>query len=105
MATRGRCGGLRSSYQVQEIALDLKSAYDTVCHEGLLSKMRKMEIPDYLIGWTRSFLAERVGLVGAVGNPGPDLGLPWEQVWHRAASVPVSHFGEDRMLCLGRITL
>ena len=38
-----------------------------------------------------------------VGNPGPDLGLPWELVWHRVASVPVSHFGEDQMLCLGRI--
>ena len=31
--------------------------------------------------------------------------LPRELVWHRAASVPVSHFGEDRMLGLERITL
>ena len=40
-----------------------------------------------------------------MGNPGPGLGLPWELVWHRAASVPMSHFGEDRMLCLGWIAL
>ena len=44
-------------------------------------------------------------LARGVGNLGPDLGLPWELVWHKAASVPMSHFGEDRMLGLGRIAL
>ena len=70
---------LRARRQVQAVALDLKSAYDTVWHRGLVSKMRKMGIPAYLIFWTRSFLSDRVGAVGvghATVEVTPECGVP-----------------------------
>ena len=70
---------LKARRQIQAVALDLKSAYDTVWHRGLLSKMRKMGIPAYLIFWTRSFLSDRLGAVGvghATVEVSPECGVP-----------------------------
>ena len=45
--------------------------------------------------------SSRGGVV--VGNRVVCLGVVMDTGWHRAASVPMSHFGEDWVLCLGRI--
>ena len=46
---------------------------------------------------TRSVSVDRNSSMGGVvvGNPGAGLGLPWALAGIGAASVPVSHFGED----------
>lgn len=39
--------------------LDIKKAFDSVWHKGLLFKMKQLNIPDYLIHITKSFLSDR----------------------------------------------
>ena len=54
---------LQTRHQVQAMALDIQSAYDTMWHAGLLTKMKGMGIDDYLIQWIRSFLHGRQGIL------------------------------------------
>ena len=50
-----RCG-----QQVQAVALDLQSAYDTVWRAGLLEKLSAMGVDWYIICWVQSFLEVRM---------------------------------------------
>ena len=50
-----RCG-----QQVQAVALDLQSAYDTVWRAGLLEKLSAMGVDWYIICWVQSFLEGRM---------------------------------------------
>ena len=50
-----RCG-----QQVQAVALDLQSAYDTVWRAGLLEKLSAMGVDWYIICWVQSFLEGRI---------------------------------------------
>lgn len=72
-------GALRSRRQTQAVTLDIKSAYDTVWHEGLLHKMRQLKIDDVYIQWVKSYLEGRQCTL-KVGNAEfvaePDCGLP-----------------------------
>ena len=51
---------LQQRQRVILLSLDLQSAYDRVWHDGLLYKLRAMNIPIPLIGWIRSFLSGRL---------------------------------------------
>jgi Reverse transcriptase (RNA-dependent DNA polymerase) len=39
--------------------MDVKGAFDYVVKERLLQRMNKLEIPQFLINWTESFLTNR----------------------------------------------
>ena len=65
--------------QLQAVALDIQSAYDTVWRNGLLEKMHRMKIPSYIIFWLKSFMEQRccwvqVGFAEVSCNP--ECGLP-----------------------------
>ncbi|CAF1247420.1 unnamed protein product [Rotaria sp. Silwood1] len=47
------------SHHAAVIFFDIKSAFDTVWHYGLIYKMKDFRLPDYLIYWTISFLYKR----------------------------------------------
>ena len=70
---------LRSRRQTQAVTLDIKSAYDTVWHDGLLHKMRQLQIDESYIQWVKSYLKGRQCVL-KVGNTelvvAPDCGLP-----------------------------
>lgn len=55
---------LQSRRRMVLLSLDIKGAYDRVWHPGLLHKLASMGIPRELLGWVRSFLADRVATVG-----------------------------------------
>ena len=55
---------LQTRHQVQVVAMDIQSTYDTVWHAGLLTKMKDMGIDEYLIRWIRSFLHRRQRILG-----------------------------------------
>ena len=55
---------LRSFRRMVLLSLDIRGAYDRVWHPGLLHKLAAMGIPGELLGWVRSFLADRVATVG-----------------------------------------
>ena len=64
-----------------------------ICKSSAITQIENLQfcqIPEIACTFICNFVA--------VGNPGPDLGLPWELVSIGAALVPVSRFGEDRML-------
>ena len=44
---------------VSVLALDLTGAYDNVDHNLLLDKMEQMNVPGYIINWTKQFLRNR----------------------------------------------
>ena len=70
---------LQTRHQVQAVALDIQSAYDTVWHAGLLTKMKDMGIDEYLIWWIRSFLHRRQGIL--------EVGMARQEV-HLDCGVP-----------------
>jgi hypothetical protein len=39
--------------------MNVKGAFDYVVKERLLQRMNKLEIPQFLINWTESFLTDR----------------------------------------------
>ena len=41
------------------LTFDIQKAFDKVWHQGVIYKMRKMRIPEYLINWIAAFLRER----------------------------------------------
>ena len=41
------------------VYLDLESAFDTVCHAGLLYKMKMIETPNYLLKWFANYFVNR----------------------------------------------
>lgn len=41
------------------LSLDMSGAFDHVAHTRLLHNLRKRGIPEYIVGWTESFLSER----------------------------------------------
>ena len=55
-----------------------------------------------LMGWE---LTSRTS-APTVGNPGPDLGLPWELAWHRGSTgTSEPDLARTSCYCLGRIAL
>ena len=45
--------------KVLTIFFDIGAAFDKVCHKGLLYKLIKLKIPNYIISWIYSFLDSR----------------------------------------------
>jgi hypothetical protein len=45
--------------KVLSLSFDIQAAFDAVWHEGLIFKMLKAGIPDYMTKWTTAFLADR----------------------------------------------
>ena len=69
----------RARDQVQAVALDIQSAYDSVWRNGLLEKMKRKKLPDYFIYWLQNFMTQRrcriqVGSSEVVCTP--ECGLP-----------------------------
>ena len=50
---------INSRKSVGMLCLDLQSAFDTVWHSGLITKLQDFGFPDYLTKITSSFLSER----------------------------------------------
>ncbi len=44
---------------VLSLAFDIQAAFDAVWHKGLILKMQKLKVPEYIIRWTKFFLADR----------------------------------------------
>ncbi|GIY30070.1 reverse transcriptase domain-containing protein [Caerostris darwini] len=51
---------LNSKQVLTAIAVDLKSAYDTVWKENLWFKLNNMGISGHLLNWIKSFLSQRL---------------------------------------------
>ena len=70
---------IRTRDQIQAVALDIQAAYDSVWQNGLLAKMRRIGVPQYLVHWTRAFLSQRRSWIH-VGHAAveciPECGLP-----------------------------
>ncbi|CAF1212778.1 unnamed protein product [Didymodactylos carnosus] len=45
------------------IFFDIKQAFDSVWHEGLIYKLFDLKLPDYIIRWLISFLSERTAAI------------------------------------------
>ena len=70
---------IRDREQLQAVALDIQSAYDTVWRNGLLEKMHRLKIPSYIIFWLKSFMEQRccwVQVGSAEVRCTPECGLP-----------------------------
>ena len=50
--------------------IDFKGAYDRVPHHKLLEKLSGLQIPPYIIGWTKDFLADRWARIDVKGHIG-----------------------------------
>lgn len=61
---RGEC--------VDVIYLDLRKAFDLVCHFLLIEKLRRRGVPEVLINWIRAFLQNRVQRVVIHGSSSDD---------------------------------
>jgi hypothetical protein len=46
---------------------DIRSAYDSVWHDGLIFKMNKKQVPAYIVGWVKDFITDRSYVI-KVGN-------------------------------------
>jgi len=55
---------LDEGFGVDVIYLDYRKAFDSVSHRKLLDKIRMLGIPDKLVNWIQSFLADRKMRVG-----------------------------------------
>ena len=70
---------IRTRDQIQAVALDIQAAYDSVWQNGLLAKMQRIGVPQYLVHWTRAFLSQRRSWIH-VGHAAveciPECGLP-----------------------------
>ena len=44
----------------EALLIDVKGAFDYVSRAKLVQKMKELDINDYLIGWTQSFLTDRL---------------------------------------------
>jgi Reverse transcriptase (RNA-dependent DNA polymerase) len=44
---------------LRALFMDVKDAFDYVVKERLLQRMNKLEIPQFLVNWTESFLTDR----------------------------------------------
>jgi hypothetical protein len=57
-----RCArqALDKNHHAAIIFFDIKSAFDSVWHDGLIYKLKDFRLPDYLIHWTISFLYKRI---------------------------------------------
>ena len=51
------------SRQLGVVAVDLRSAYDSVWGAGLLSRMITLGVPSYLVRWVSSFIVSRTAEV------------------------------------------
>jgi hypothetical protein len=60
-----RCArqALDKSQHAAAIFFDIKSAFDSVWHDGLIYKMKDFRLPNYLIHWTISFLYKRTAQI------------------------------------------
>ena len=69
-----------SKEKVSALFIDFKGAFDRVPHEKVLGRLRHMGIPEYLIGWTASFLHGRAARISVEGHLSAifymDIGLP-----------------------------
>ena len=66
--------------KLMTLSFDIQGAFDAVWHDGLIYKMIKLNIPDYLVKWTRCFLANgsfEVKVNDAVSETAPIItGVP-----------------------------
>ena len=77
--TESVVAAFRRRHQVQAVMLDIQAAYDTVWQAGLLEKLRRKGVPDYLVGWTQGFLMGRrsfLRLGEAEVEIRPECGVP-----------------------------
>ena len=60
-----RCArqALDKRHHAAVIFFDIKSAFDSVWHDGLIYKMKDYRLPNYLIHWTISFLYKRTAQI------------------------------------------
>ena len=61
--THDVCSNLHQSRKVALVDFDIKQAFDSVWHNGLLFKLKQMRIPDYLWQWCKQFLNGRNSLI------------------------------------------
>ena len=54
---------LHQSRKVALVVFDIKQAFDSVWHNGLLFKLKQMRTPDYLWQWCKQFLNGRTSLI------------------------------------------
>ena len=77
--TEAIVAALRRRHQVQAVTLDIQAAYDTVWQAGLLEKLRRKGVPEYIISWVQGFLRDRqsiLGIGGVVVVVCPECGVP-----------------------------
>ena len=54
---------LHHSRKMALVVFDIKQAFDSVWHQGLLFKLKQMQLPDYLWRWCQQFLTNRQSLI------------------------------------------
>lgn len=54
---------LHRSRQTGLVVFDIKQAFDSVWHNGLLFKLKQLHIPDYLWRWCQQFVTNRQSLI------------------------------------------
>lgn len=59
---------LETNNYVRCLCIDFSKAFDTVCHEILLAKLRKLQLPSFVFNWIISFLTDRSQVCKIDGN-------------------------------------
>lgn len=66
----------RRQYVISAISFDVKGAYNGVCKERLLQRLRARRIPDGLLRWIDAFCSNRTATVQVNGYTSEAQGLP-----------------------------
>ena len=65
------------------VLLDMSKAFDSVCHDLMLSKLCRIGVPNAACNWFGSYLPQRnqiVKIANCISDPLPFLGLPPSQI-------------------------